>query len=239
MVHSECTIPFLRKKRLASPTPWISMGFYTSRFLESAKKFSTACHEISPPLLFWLQRFPWRPWNASRRGNVTCPGPRQFHAGRETSRMEPCCRSPLEIEINSSHSSHPCGVQKALVVKQTHQILKKSRCWKSWRYCWFQGGPQRKQTQDETSIRSTCEILINLFMPYRIEVLLKFEIWLSQKVFFLAFQKRNIFVLNILIYRFERGVDATKALAVLKEYHSARDPTLPFFQVGHGTVRVP
>ena len=50
---------------------------------------------------------------------------------------------------------------------------------------------------------------------------------------------RNIFVLNIPMYRFERGVDVTKAPAVLKEYHSARDPTLPFFQVGHGTVRVP
>lgn len=94
----------------------------------------------------------------------------------------------MEIEIDPRHSGrHPArGVQKALVV--SHKL---TRFFSTNRGVGNHGDtvgwkglpPQRKQTQDETSIRSTGEILINLFMPYRIEVLLKFEIGLSRKVF--------------------------------------------------------
>ena len=152
--------------------------------------------------------------------------------------MEPC-RSPLEIEIFQSQQPSMWCSKGISGVPQTHQILNKSR--QEIMEILLVGKGYRPK-ENKPKMKLPLGQRVKFWSTYLCHIELRYcsslkSGWVTR--FFLAFQKRNIFVLNILIYRFERGVDVTKAPAVLKEYHSARDPMLPFFQVGHGTVRVP
>ena len=202
MVHSECTIPFLRKKRLASSTPWISMGFLYFKISGRCKKVFN-CLSWNLPAFFVLAPsvFPGALETRPGAGTLHVQGPGSSMQDGKLSQIE-----VLEIMeillVGKGYRPKENKPKMKLPLGQRVKFWSTDLCHIELRYC--------------SSLKSD---------------------WVAR--FFLAFQKRNIFVLNIPIYRFERGVDVTKAPAVLKEYHSARDPTLPFFQVGHGTVRVP
>lgn len=120
--------------------PWV---FYTSRFLEGAKKFSTACHEIFPPFLFWLpafspaplKRVPARERYMSRAPAVPC----RTGNWAKWSRMEPVTVGDRDRPPSQRAPSSPWCSKGISGVPQTHQIFfHKSRCWKSWRYCWLE-----------------------------------------------------------------------------------------------------
>lgn len=130
MVHSECTIPIPPKETVGKPKttlnfPWV---FYTSRFREESQyKYSFQLPVMkSSRLFFWAPSvFPGALETRPGAGtlHVQGPGSSMQDGSQPLSRMEPCGRSPLEIEIDPRHSGrHPCGVQQALVV--SHKLTR-------------------------------------------------------------------------------------------------------------------
>ena len=177
--------PFLRKKRLASrKPPWIFHGFfYTSRFWEESQyRYSFQLPVMkSSRLFFWAPSvFPGALETRPGAGTLHVQGPGSSMQDEPNGAMRSVTVGDRDLPVTLEPSM---WCSKGISgVPQTHQILNKSRQ-EIMEILSVSGLPKENKPKMKLPLGQRVKFWSTCFMPYRIEVLLKFEIWLSRKVF--------------------------------------------------------